>query len=196
VSRTAPDPGAKVGVWRALGSLGDLSIKELLWPEGLPALVVGGGGAALALRTCGLSTRIGAVEDLLALAGPLLAVVFAALALVVSIPSSNYMRALSESGRGIKAFLDPFLLTAGTQALIILLAFGYLLVAASVSRTVEHIAFYVIGAVFVYGLLDIIALARSLVRHGIYRTTLARIEAEGDDASGRVRPLRRDSQGQ
>lgn len=76
-----------------------------------------------------------------------------------------------------------------------LLAFGYMLAAAGVSRTVEHIAFYAIGAVFVYGLLDILALARSLVRHGIYRTTLARIEAEGDDGGGKVHTLRRDAGG-
>jgi small-conductance mechanosensitive channel len=192
VTQPARDPGANVGVWRALAGLGDLSLKELLWPEGLPALVVGGGGAVLALRACGLSTRIAAMEDVLGLAAALLAVVFAALALVVSIPSSNYMRAMAESGRGIKAFLDPFLLAAGTQALIVLLAFGYLLVAAGVSRTVEHIAFYAIGAVLVYGLLDIVGLARSLVRHGIYRTMLARIEAEGDDRGGKVHTLHRD----
>jgi hypothetical protein len=186
---TPPPP--KVGVWRAILGLANLPLKRLLWPEGLPAVVVGGGGAALALRACGLSTRVGAMSDLLGLAAALLAVVFAALALVVSIPSASYMRALSENKRGIQGFLDPFLVAVGTEVLLIVLALGYMLAAPGVPRTVEHIAFYVIGFVLVYGLLDIAALARSLIRHGIYRATLAQREDNGDDGGADVRPLRR-----
>jgi hypothetical protein len=188
----APPP--KVGVWRAIVGLINLPAKRLLWPEGLPALLVGGGGAALVLRACGLSTRVGAMGGLLGLAGGLLAVVFAALALVVSIPSASYMRALSETGRGIQGFLDPFLVAVGIQVLLILLALGYMLAAPGIPRIAEHIAFYLIGCVLVYGLLDIAALARSLIRHGIYRSVLAiKEDGDGDEHSADVHPLRRDS---
>jgi hypothetical protein len=191
MNRDTPEP--KVGIWRAIGDLLNLSLRQVLWPEGLPALVIGGGGAVLILRTTHLPARLSVMSGLLGLAGALLAVVFAALALVVSIPSSRYLRALSETKRGMQGFLDSFLVAVGTQLGIILFALGYRLVAADVPRLVEHLAFYCLGTVFVFGLLDVAALARSLVRHGIYRAALAETEADEDQPGADVRQLRRDS---
>lgn len=182
----------KVGVWRAILGLGDLRIKQLLWPEGLPALLLGFGGAVLIVRATSLSTRTSVTGGLVTLAGALLAVSFAALAIVVSLPSSRYLRALSEGEKGgIQRFLDPFLVSIGMQLAIILLALGYGLLSPHVPRTVEHVAFYSLGFLFVFGLLDIAALARSLVRHGILRSLAAVVENEEDEqGSADVRPLR------
>jgi hypothetical protein len=185
-------PPPKVGVWRAILGLGDAKVKHFLWPEGLPALLIGGGGAVLVVRATSVSTRASATSALVVLAGALLAVSFAALAIVVSLPSSRYLRALSEVRGGIKAFLDPFLVAIGTQLAIILLALGYELFASHVPWEVEHGAFYVLGFVFVFGLLDVAALARSLVRHGILRSMAAAMEdVEDEQGSGDVHPLRR-----
>jgi hypothetical protein len=178
----------KVGIWRAVLSLGDLRVKQLLWPEGLPALVLGGGGAFLVVRATSLSTRVAATGNLVVLAGALLAISFTALAIVVSLPSSHYLRAMAQGQGGIQAFLDPFLVAVGTQLALILLAFGYQMFAAHVARPVEHACFYALGFLLMFGLLDVGALARSLVRHGILRSRAAVDELE--DADSAVRPLR------
>jgi hypothetical protein len=61
---------------------------------------------------------------------------------------------------------------------VLLLALAYPLAAESVSAPVEHAAFYVLGFLVVYGLLDVAALARSVVRHGIGRAKESVREAE------------------
>jgi small-conductance mechanosensitive channel len=165
----------KVGIARAVAALGNYRFKDLIWPEGLPALLVGAGGTAVLVRVTTLTARTSAVSTLVGLTGVLLAVVFAALAIVVAIPTSRYLRALAETRRderpsGFQRFLDPFLVAVGTQITILILALTYGLAAGHVATWIEHIAFCVIGFLFVYGLLDIGALARSLVRHGIFRS--------------------------
>jgi hypothetical protein len=185
VSQVAPP---KVGIWRAVLGLGDLRVKQLLWPEGLPALILGGGGAFLVVRATSLSTRIGATDNLVVLAGALLAISFTALAIVVSLPSSHYLRAMAQGQGGIQAFLDPFLIAVGTQLALIFLGFGYQMFAAHVARPVEHACFYALGFLLVFGLLDVGALARSLVRHGILRSRVAVDEL--DETGGDVRALR------
>ena len=190
---TEPPPEPKVGVWRAVARLGQYRFVDVVWPEGLPALVVGIGGTVLLLRTSHLPARIALVSDLPALAAVLLAVVFAALALVVSIPSARYIRELAKTEGGIQTFLDPFLVAVGTQIAVILSALTYVLLAAHVSRPVEHAAFYAIGFLFVFGLLDIVGLARSLVRHGINRSIMAASEESPDETGGAdVHPLHRE----
>jgi hypothetical protein len=104
----ASSPDLKVGVWRAVGRLGDLRVRQLLWPEGLPSLVIGGGGAFFIVRATAASTRVSAASDLVVLGGALLAVSFTALAIVVSLPSNRYLKAMAEGGGGMRVFLDPF----------------------------------------------------------------------------------------
>lgn len=159
-----------VSVWRAVGRLSGYTVRELLWPEGVFAVAIGVGGSVAVVKATKLADRIDAVGDVLALGGALLAVVFTALALVVSIPSKEYIRKLAETpDGGILRFLDPFLVAVGTQAAILIVGFGYKLGAEHVPWRVEHAAFYVLGFLFVFGLLDVVALARSLVRHGVNR---------------------------
>jgi small-conductance mechanosensitive channel len=185
-----PTPQPKVGVWRAVAGLGDYKIKHLLWPEGIPAAVIGGGGAVLVARGTDVNARHDAAGTVLPLAGGLLAVVFAALAIVVAIPTSRYLAMLYQTPNGgLKRFLDPFLFAVGTQIAIVLLALGYTLGAGAVSWQLEHAAFYVLGFLFVYGLLDIAGLARSLVRHGINRAKDAMHEAVEEESGGQVRQL-------
>ncbi len=160
----------EVGVWRAVSRLSGYTVRELLWPEVTCAVALGGGGAVLIVRGTDLADRVDAMNSVLALAGALLAVVFTALALVVSIPSAEYMRKLAETqDGGMVRFLDPFLVAVGTQATVVLLAFAYKLAADHVSLQAEHGGFYAVGFLLVFGLLDVVALARSLVRHGLNR---------------------------
>lgn len=173
----------RIGVWRAIGRLGDYKVRELAWPESAFALVLGVGGAVAIVHGTTLGNRLDVVGDVLTLAGALLAVVFTALALVVSIPSQDYIRKMAQTPNGgTMRFLDPFLVAVGTQTSLVLLALAYKLAAEHISRPVEHTAFYAMGFLLVFGLLDVVALARSLVRHGVNRGIEAMSESTGDDA--------------
>lgn len=177
----------KVGIRRALW---DFKLSDAFWPEGLLSIVCGGGGAALivsATRTC---ERVATMGDVLALAGAFLAVVFTALAIVVSLRLTSYLRMLDETvGGGMRRFLDPFLVAVGTQIAVVLLAVAYRLAAGHATWWVEHVAFYVIGFLFVFGVLDIAALARSLVRHGVLRARSGGASEQEPDGEARVRRL-------
>lgn len=182
----AGGPPRRVGVWRAVG---ELKLKDA-WFQGLFALVFGIGGCALIIGGTTLAQRATAVGDALILAGALLAVVFAALAIVVSLPSDSYLRMLRNTpDGGMLRFLEPFLVAVGTQIAIILLAIGYQLAASSVPKWIEHVAFGVLGFLFIFGVLDIAVLARQLVRHGILRAEDAALEPEGSSEPGPVRRL-------
>jgi hypothetical protein len=178
------DPELNVGFWRALAGFGTARLVDILWPEGLPAILLGGGGAFLAVRATAVSTRASLAFTGALLAGALIAVSFASLAILVALPSSRYMRALAETtAGGMRVFLDPFLLAIGLQTGTVLLAFGYSLFAGHVARPIEHARFYVLGFLFVYILLDIGALARALVRHGVLRARDAVYEHEEQQLS-------------
>lgn len=165
-----------VGFWRALGNI---QVKDIVWPEGLLALVIGGGGSVLVIRSTTLAERTGVMPELLALAGALLAVVFTALAIVVSLPSSAYLRMLADTPQGgMRRFLEPFLLAVGTQLAVILLCLAYSLLAGDVAPWIEQVAFGLVAVLFTFGLLDVASLARQLVRHGVLRAqTVADDEA-------------------
>jgi hypothetical protein len=177
----------RIGIWHAVG---EFKIKDAMWPEGLCALVIGVGGSALIIGATTPTGRSSAVGDVLILAGALLAVVFAALALVVSLPSPSYLRMLRDTpGGGMGRFLDPFLVAVGTQIAIILLAIAYQLAAASVVKWIEHAAFGLLGFLFIFGILDIAALARQLVRHGVLRAEDAALSHDEQSESQPVRRL-------
>jgi hypothetical protein len=164
----------RVGAWHALG---EFKLREAVWPEGAIALVVGGGTALYVVRSTTEAARIGIADDLLALGVGLLAVVFTALAIVVSLPSTGYLRMLAETPEGgMRRFLDPFLVAVGTQILIVLLSLAYKLLAGEVRDLFEAITFVVLGFLIVFGVLDIAALARQLVRHGMLRAADAVLE--------------------
>lgn len=182
-------PKLKIGVWRAIGGLGNYRLKQLLWPEGLPALVIGVGGAVAILSATNTADRAHFMGTLVQLSGTLLAIVFTALAILVALPAERYLRALQRDeadSDGMRHFLDPFLVAVGTQIAILILASAHGLVASNLSRGVEHAVFCAIGFLLIYGLLDIAALARSLVRHGVLRAAEAVRAAEAQE---NVHPL-------
>lgn len=176
----ADDLNQPVGVWRALG---EFKLKEMV-PETALALLVGGGGAALVVRATDVADRADVMNEVMALAGAFVAVTFTALALVVSIPSTSYLRMLHETrDGGIRRFLDPFLLGVGVQITVILIALAFRLVAEDVAWWLEHAGFYVLGFLFAFAVLDLAALARQLVRHGILRAVDATIAEEEKEAA-------------
>lgn len=189
--RDIPGLQERVSVWRAVAALGDYRVKDALWPEVVCAVVIGGGGSALVVRGGDLASRVAVIGDVLVLAGALLAVVFAALAVVVSLPSTKYLRLLGETpGTGMRTFLDPFLVAVGTQVGLIIASLAYRFAAIHIAWWIEHVAFYAIASIFVFGVLDIAGLARQLVRHGVLRAAAAALDDDGGEVgSGEIRRL-------
>lgn len=175
----------RVGVWRAFRALGQYRLVDALWPEVIFGLVIGAGGAALAIQSTTGAARLAIAGQMLTLAGVLLAVTFAALAFVVAIPSGGYLRLLGESSDGgMQKFLDPFLVAVGAQIALLLLSLGYGIFAGSLPKAVDHSAFAALGFLVVFAVLDIAALARQLVLHGVLRAQEAIVEAEETEGSG------------
>jgi hypothetical protein len=187
---TDPELRKPVGIWRSVRALGDYRVKDVLWPDAVLGLVVGGGGAFLVVRSTELTERTSVAGNLTGVVGALLAVVFAALAIVVALPASRYLDLLGDTpDGGMRRFLDPFLVAIGTQIALVLLVVTYRLLAADVAWWIEHLAFYALGVLLVYGILDIGGLARSLVRHGILRAADAAAQAKNQDGGAQVRNL-------
>lgn len=184
------DLAQPVGIWRALG---EFKIKDALWPEGFFGLVLGAGGSVLVVTATKEVERASAVSTVLVLSGAFFGIVFAALAIVVSLPSASYLRMVQGTpGGGMRRFLDPFLVATGTQVALLLLSVAYQLLASHVSPSVEHVVFVLIGFLFVFGVLDIAGLARQLVRHGVLRAVDAELEVDHQEQSdGSVRRLPR-----
>jgi hypothetical protein len=179
----------KVGFWRAIRDLGHYRLIDAVWPEAFFGVLVGVGGAVLAIQTTDAGQRIAVAGEALALAGVLLAVTFAALAFVVAIPSGDYLGALAETkDGGMRKFLDPFLVAVGSQVALVLLAIGYRLFSKSVEPWIEHVAFGATGFLLVFNVLDITGLARQLVKHGILRSYEAAIRKSEEDG-GQVKKL-------
>lgn len=187
------EPDIRVGVWRALWSLKDAKVKQVLWPEGLPSIVIGVGGGVLLIRASAVATRVSAASTVVIIASALLAVTFTALAIIVALPSSRYLSAMGEGDDGMRPFLDPFLIAVGVELGVILLGLGYGLFAKHVAPWIEHGAFCLLALLFVYGLLDVAALARALAKHGIVRAWDAQHEPADGVApeGGEVKSLRR-----
>ena len=53
----------KVGIMRAIIGLGDYRLRDLIWPEGLPALVLGAGGTEVVRIVVELRRRSWWVDD-------------------------------------------------------------------------------------------------------------------------------------
>ncbi len=154
------------GFWRSLRRLRG---EDILSIELLVALVLGVGGGLAVLAETSLQHRLSVAGDFLIVIGPLLGVVVAAFALVVSLLSDTYIRALNENPDGVSAFLRPFLVAIGIQVAALLLAVGYRASASQLSASLESTVFVVLSFLFTYAVADVVALARGILAHGVTR---------------------------
>jgi hypothetical protein len=164
----------EVGFWPLLA---DQSLRETFGsPEFLAAVVLGGGGAALMAATTTVDARIAVSGDVLLIAAALLGIVFAALALVVSLFSDSYLRLLNSApGGGIRVFLAPFMIALGLQVGALLGAVTYRAAASLMPGWAEAAGFVLLALVFVWAVLDVVALARSVLLHALNRTRQAEL---------------------
>jgi len=163
----------EVGFWPTLFNfrLGEL----LLQPEFFSSVIVGVGGGVGLLLITERTARVTTASDFLAIIGALLGVVFAAFALVISLFSDSYLKWLNKAPQGVRGFLAPFMFTIGLQVGTILLVVGYRATALEVPPKVEKPAWVFLCFAFTYSMLNIVALARAVLGHGITRARAAEI---------------------
>ncbi|QYJ04236.1 hypothetical protein KUV85_00715 [Nocardioides panacisoli] len=147
------------------------------------------------IHNADLAARANLVDSYLPLAGALLGIVFAALALVVGLFTTDYLRLLDEdgSGDGVVGFLSPFMIAIGLQVTVLIGGVSYGAAASQVPSTGEAWWFGVETTLFLVAALDVVALARSVVMHGVARSRMS--HAQVGDLDSR-RDQRRRSAGE
>lgn len=162
----------RVGFWR---SFGKLQLSQLATVELGGCLIVGIAAGVFLVKHTDLAARVAIAGDVLSLTPALLGVVFAALALVVALLSESYLRLLNEERDGILAFLSPFMVVIGIQVAAVIGAVSYRAFAKFVPPTVENWLFCALAVLFLTSALEVVALARSVIMHGLARARLQEV---------------------
>jgi hypothetical protein len=145
---------------------------HLAGKEGIVALVIGGGGGIEVLRLTSVIQRIAITGDFLTLISALVGVVLAGFALVVAFLSDSYTLQLQKNPKGVRAFFAPFMINIGTDVGLIIGVVAYRAVAASLPHIVERTSFVVLAVIFIFAALNITALTRTVMAHGVTRAEL------------------------
>jgi hypothetical protein len=154
------------GFW---GSLGRMRLSDLATPEVVAGVLIGAGLAAALDNVATRSARLAVAGDYLPIAGALLGIVFAGFALVIALMSDDYIRWLEETDSGVTGFLSPFMVSVGLQVAALVGSVIYRATADQLPRTAELWFFGIISVLFFTAALDIVALARSVLMHGVAR---------------------------
>jgi MFS family permease len=154
------------GFW---GSLGRMQFRDLMTPEIVSGVLIGAGLAVALAYVDEPAGRQAVTGDYLVISGALLGIVFAAFALVIALMSDSYLRWLEDTQSGVVAFLSPFMVSVGLQVGALLGAVLYRAAASHLPGTGEKWFFGVISVLFFTAALDVVALARSVLLHGIAR---------------------------
>jgi len=167
------DLRSQVSLWRLIGNL---QVKDLVWPNLVIALAVGGGGAYGLSLIATVQDRTSTASDYLYVSGALVAVTFAALALVMGFMSESYVRWLNRGDPGIVPFLAPFVVAIGLQVGTLVAVIAYRALANHLDPAVEKWSFGIVSVLVAYVLVDIVSLAKLLLAHGITRARAISID--------------------
>ena len=162
----------EVGFW---ASVGRLRVGDLWSPEIIGGVLLGVGAGVLAERYTQVDARVTIAGDFMAPAATLIGVVFAALALVVALMSDEYLRMLGSVKGGVLAFLGNFMLVIGLLVGSLLSAVVYRATAARLPTAVEQWAFGALAVLFAVSTLEVVALTRSVLMHGLARGRLLEV---------------------
>src|ERR1017187_1111877 len=150
------------------------------WPllkwEGVSAIIIGVGGGIEVIRWTKVDPRVAVAGDFLVIVPALLGVVLAAFALIVAFLSDSYTLQLQKNPKGVRAFFAPFMINIGVDVGLVIATVAYRAVATHLPHTAEHVYFVVIATLFVYALLNIVALARAFMAHGVTHAELIELE--------------------
>jgi hypothetical protein len=156
----------RFGFW---GALGRMRLADLKAPEIVFGFLIGVGLALFLNQVDTQAARVGVAGDYLVISGALLGIVFAGFALVIALLSDQYLRWLEQTDSGVLGFLSPFMVSVGLQVGALLGAILYRALVAHVPREVREWAFGVVSVLFFVAVLDVVALARSVLMHGMAR---------------------------
>jgi hypothetical protein len=163
----------KFGFWYIL--LEQNPWRLLKW-EGISAIIIGVGGGIEVVRWTKIDSRIAIAGDFLVLVSALLGVVLAAFALIVAFLSDSYTLLLQKNPKGVRAFFAPFMINIGIDVGLVIGAVAYRAIASYLPHIGEKVFFIVIATLFVYALLNIVALARAVMAHGVTHAELIELE--------------------
>lgn len=166
------------GFW---GSVGRTELRDLLGPEVIIGTIVGAGSALALGAWATASERASVAGDFVAIAAALAGIVFAGFALVIALMSDEYLALLVSGGEeGVRRFLAPFVVSTGLQIGAVLAAVAYRAAADLVPSALEPWLFGISSTLFVVAALDLVALARSVLMHGIARAKLLSVTIADD----------------
>lgn len=161
------------GFWK---NAKEMSAGQLVGIEGIFALLIGGVGCAALIPFTKVSERVTISGDFLTLIGALLGVMVAAFALVITFFSNSYLLQLKSHPLGVRIFLAPFMVNIGFNVGAIIGAVIYRAAASHLPATIEQCFFVIMGILFIFVLLKIVAIARNVLAHGATRAEVAELE--------------------
>jgi MFS family permease len=154
-----------------------MELRDLATPEIFSGVIIGVGLAVTLDLLANRAARASVAGDYLAIAGALLGVVFAGFALVIALFSDNHLRWLEQTDSGVIGFLSPFMVSIGLQVATLVAAVVFRAIDDQLPRVAEHWYFGVVSVLFFVAALDVIALARSVLMHGVARARELKIQA-------------------
>lgn len=156
------------GFWKALGNF---RLRQLLWPEGISAIAIGAILVWLLFSEGTIGDRLEFCGVALAVGLGVLAVVFTAFAVFVSLASDEYLELL-ESTSGIGTFIGPFVVGIAIELFVVLAAIIGKVAYASDVSILGDVCTAAAAFGLAYGLLDVSSLARQLAKHAFIRSQM------------------------
>jgi len=163
----------KFGFWYILWEQNKL---RLIGWEGVAALIIGTGGSIELIRIANVTARVGIASDFLLIISVLLGIVLAAFALVVGLSESYTLQLQRRNPKGIRAFFAPFMINIGVDVGLVIGTIAYRTSADYLPHGAEKTFFVIIATLFVYAVLNVTALARSVMAHGVTRAGLIEMD--------------------
>ena len=185
----------KVGFWSSIGALPPRTYALEL----AASLVLGLPGASYLLANTNAQGRHDIAYDFVFVAAPLLGLVFAAFVLVVSLFSDSYVKTLIQgSSSGVSTFVRPFVVAIGLQLGAVVTCVTYRAVATVAPSKVEVAMFVASTILFLFAVFDVLAVTRTVARHGLTRALSIEVElleeaarVRNSGSTGEAVPLRR-----
>jgi hypothetical protein len=175
-----PAPSAAVlqrgsfSFWRIVGERWSW---RLFGYEGLAAAVIALAGGIPLTHLTKVGDRISTAGDFLTLISVVLGLMLAAFALIAAFMGDNYTLLLQRTGaQGVRGFFAVFMLNIGIDVGFVLAAVSYRSAASYLPHDVEKVFFVVLIFGFVYVILNIVAVTRTVMAHGVTRARLIELE--------------------
>jgi MFS family permease len=157
------------------------TVASLIGFEGVFGLVFAATATIGAHRFLDVKERVSIANDFLSTTTGLLGVVFAAFALVGALMSDGYTRILQRTKGRVNSFFSPFIIVIGAAVGTILSTICYKAIAEHVPASFELPLFWTSVFLFLYTLLNVVALSRNIFAHGVTRAIVLEIEDRPPD---------------